>query len=432
MTKIKTLKEALEILNQYLKRFIVLTSDPRKLLCVFTAYTYIYKHFDFASYILIHSAEPRCGKSRVLKHLQWLCYESKYISGGSPSAFLREVDMKARKNGIVLLLDEVDKIINLDTSDNKFFGICNSGIEQGNPFILCEPSGKEKGYTIKEYDTFSPKAFGLINPSIVDGATRDRCIEIKMNRKTLEETKQFKVLRNVRKFYNSPEAKETRKRLKEFFMEWRETTTCWENEVPVIEEINDRSFDVIESLLQVAQEGGSEWYEAIVSHAKASEQDDQEIDLTNEQKLLFDCRIIFNTAKFKSDKTFTPSQLQGWLIEDTVMNDEDKKFSENGWDFYSHGKPISLKAIARMLGKYGITSKRQASGKYYTSGDFYQAFQRYLDPLFGDDAQTTQATLTTPTEVQDVYDVQDSQKVTTRTRTKSQYNNYDPDIKEHG
>lgn len=69
-------------------------------------------------------------------------------------------------------------------------------------------------------------------------------------------------------------------------MEWRETTTCWENEVPVIEEINDRSFDVIESLLQVAQEGGSEWYEAIVSHAKASEQDDQEIDLTNEQKLL--------------------------------------------------------------------------------------------------------------------------------------------------
>ena len=117
MTKIKTLKEALEILNQYLKRFIVLTSDPRKLLCVFVAYTYIYKHFDFASYILIHSAEPRCGKSRVLKHLEWTAYEPKYVSGGSPSAFLREVDMKARKDGIVLLLDEVDKIIMEDSSD---------------------------------------------------------------------------------------------------------------------------------------------------------------------------------------------------------------------------------------------------------------------------------------------------------------------------
>ena len=92
----------------------------------------------------------------IIKNIDEKYCEVDLDGGGSTKALMVNVDSAGQKTQLSVRPERVS--VGSDSSDNKFFGICNSGIEQGNPFILCEPSGKDKGgYKIKEYDTFSPK-----------------------------------------------------------------------------------------------------------------------------------------------------------------------------------------------------------------------------------------------------------------------------------
>ena len=123
----KPLCEILDNINSYLKKFIFMERIDRKLLCVFVAYSYIWDRFNYAVYILLHSAEKRCGKTRMQVHLSGLIRNPMKTYGGTASAYLRVVAYKKP----VLLIDELDKALKNDSSaDNDLLQMLNSGVEK--------------------------------------------------------------------------------------------------------------------------------------------------------------------------------------------------------------------------------------------------------------------------------------------------------------
>ena len=143
------------------------------------------------------------------------------------------------------------------------------------------------------------------------------------------------------------------------------------------EELGDRAADVWEPLLAIADMAGGKWpawaRQSAIALSGGSVQEDDSLGVT----LLKDIQRVFTDKKV--DRLFSVD-LASALVE----------FEESPW-LDIRGKPLNANGLAKRLKPFNIKPEQmriaESSTKGYQSGDFLDAWERYI-PVVGETGET--------------------------------------------
>jgi hypothetical protein len=351
------LAEVLDGLVSFIRRFLVLETVQLDALALWVAHTYVFERGYVTPYLQIHSAVKRSGKSRVLEVLEVLVNNPWSTGRSTVAALIRSID----KDKPTLLSDETDAAFNANKEYAETLrGIINDGFKSTGRYRMCISPSND----VKDFSTYCPKAFALIG-KLPDTVT-DRSILITMKRKP----PQVRVER-WRSGRTWPEAQ----RLVGHLDKWSQSTECFDAQVPLPDELDDRAQDIWEILLQVANDAGGDWpgrarKSALVLSAGREDEDDS-LGI----RLLADIHAIFAE---KSTDRIASTELVGVLVA----------IEEAAWDDVD-GKSLTVNKLAALLKPFEIrpSTRRMGSGmvpvKGYARSDFRDAWSRYTPSLSG-------------------------------------------------
>jgi hypothetical protein len=163
--------------ERFISRFLVLPKFTLLPLSLWVLGTHLYNIFDSYAYLVITSATPRCGKTRVLEVLYLLCANPERTSNISEAALFRLI----QRLQPTLFLDEMEQIRERGERAQIVRNLLNAGNRRDAIAIRCGEAGK----TIERYRVYCPKALAAIG-SLPDTIS-DRSIQIHMQRRTSDE-----------------------------------------------------------------------------------------------------------------------------------------------------------------------------------------------------------------------------------------------------
>jgi hypothetical protein len=342
------LADYLEAVRAFLTKYVVFASNHEPLaIALWVAHCYRVDDFEVSPLLAVTSAEMRSGKTRVLDVLELLV--PRPWRSVIPSAAV-VYTILARRPRWTLLLDEADTIFGPRTSDKHedLRAILNAGNRQGTPVMRVRLDGKRR--EAEEFDIFGPKVaagIGDLPPTVTD-----RAIVIRMRRRAPSEP--------IAKF-RTRSAREEAGELP--VLDWGALEIETTADVP--DDLNDRAADSWEPLLAIAAAAGGSW-PAAARLAAVSLATDEEVPVSIGMRLLADIREAFGV-----DDHVPTNDLLARLHD----------LDEAPWaDWY--GKPLTARALARLLGPYRIVPvKRRLAGtqlRGYFRSDFSDAWDRYV------------------------------------------------------
>jgi len=369
---IGSLADYLSRVENFLRRYVVFPSQHEPTaVALWIAHAWIVEKFDISPILVITSAEMRCGKSRLLDLLQLIVPNAWRVITPSEAVVFRMLQQRPRPT---MLLDEADAIFGPRTSERNegLRAILNSGNAVGSPVprVKINRKGIEG---IELFDVFGPKAIAAIGS--LPATITDRGILIRLKRRAPDER-----IEKFRRRIASAEAKT-------LCFDWNSVIVP--SDVSVPEGLNDRQCDSWEVLIAIADAAGGDWPDRARRAAVALSDEEESISIG--MKLLADIKEVFGEENH---------------IEVGVLLERLHEL-ETWSDFY--GRPLTKKALARLLGNYRIKSRlTRATGKperLYFRADFEDAWKRYVAE------SVTNVTSVTETEnVTDVTDVTVPQK----------------------
>ena len=349
------LESILDAVLGLLTRFVVFPDeDSASVVALWTCYTWVYDHFDFAPYLAVTSAEKRSGKTRLLDVLDLLVRKPWRCVVPSEAVTFRRIE----RDHPTILMDEVDCIFNMKSTNYEGLrALLNAGFRRGTPVSRCVGEKLE----LKDFEVFCPKALagiGVLPPTV-----GDRSVVIRMRRRTGGE----------------PVARFRERVVGSEFTSLRERLEAWapsvdlSNDTPLLpHELDDRAQDVWEPLLAVAERAGAEWQSrgtvaAVILSARKMELEKDQSPLVRQ---LGDLRSLFANAT--EDRLMT-SEIVGLL----------EKTEDGFWSDYRQGRAVTASSIAGLLRPHSIESRelRCADGtkhRGYRAADFEDAWTRYL------------------------------------------------------
>ncbi|HMT43827.1 MAG TPA: DUF3631 domain-containing protein [Chakrabartia sp.] len=307
--------------------------------------------------LAVLSPEPGSGKTRVLEITGMLVPNPLLSAQSTASAILRTIAVQY--NRPTVLLDEIDAIFGPAARGNEELrSMVNSGYRKGAVSVRCY---MDKGKVlIERLATYAAIALGGLGN--LPDTIMTRSVVIPM-RKRLEGEK----AEPFRPRLHEPIANVLCDELAAWAASVAEEARLAEPVLP--QGIADRSADIWEPLLVVADLAGGRWPDlarqaavAAVQSAKASS------ELPLGVQLLADIRHCFGCK----DKLPTRELLELLLAED-----------ESPWGDIGYRKKLDAHLLAKMLRPYGIGSSsiRLPDGstpKGYKRADFHDAWERYL------------------------------------------------------
>lgn len=166
------LADLLDELDGLIRRYVKLPNLALAiLLAVWIAGTYTFDRFRYCGYLALRSATPRCGKTLLMRILS-------QSANGMPSiTSLPTPAVLFRSTRPVLLLDEVDKLRNVDKEKyGEVLAVLNCGFEAGAVIERCN----RKTFDVEQHVVYGPKALAGIE-GIAD-TLADRAFQIQMER----------------------------------------------------------------------------------------------------------------------------------------------------------------------------------------------------------------------------------------------------------
>jgi hypothetical protein len=341
---------------RFVRRFVVLSIEQLFAIALWIVHTHAIDAADATPYLNVTSAEKRSGKTRLLEVMELLVARPWRTGRTSAAALVRKIDGEKS----TLLLDESDAAFKGDREYGEALrGILNDGHRRGGCATLC--IGKGADIKTRDFKVFGPRAIAGIGDALPD-TVRDRSIRIELKRQASDERAERFRWRKIER-----EAAALKARI----VAWASgrVEALKECDPAVIEEISDRAFDGWEPLLAIAGIAGGEWTAkardaAISLSGGASIEDD-----SPGVQLLQDIRQVFKQAE--GDRMHTESLLEKLSA-----------LAESPWQTWHHGKPLSPRALAKLLRAYGLRSKQvwaDDSNKHgYLRKDFADAWRRYV------------------------------------------------------
>lgn len=170
-----------------LDRFIFIENRRiYRLIALWLIGTHLHDVFEFFPYLLIHSPEPGCGKTRVLECIDMLCWNSSGILTDPTSAVTFHT---ASLN--TQLIDEVDTW----RKDKDLSSVLNAGFQRGGVVKRMQKDGAGNYTDVAAYEVYGPKALAGISPlgtgnELLKAATRTRVLNFKIIKQKKEERRE--------------------------------------------------------------------------------------------------------------------------------------------------------------------------------------------------------------------------------------------------
>lgn len=351
-------------IRHFIRRYIVLTDDECVALALWVMHTYCFSAGENTPYVNITSPSAGNGKSQLLLVLKFLVKNPALADSFTTAALVRSID----KNQPTLLVDEIDAFFSGNKERAEVMrGVLNGGFSREGTVVLCD--GPQ--HTLRELKTFCPKAFAGIGRNRLPQTVRSRSIPIKMMKKRADE--------KVAKLKKQKIRKET-DALKERLETWATHHMSYlENAEPEpAPGLTDRSDDVWESLLAIADRLGAKWAKQARQVAtRLSGNTDHLDDHVNEELLCDVFRLIPEDTAFISTKDLL-SQLHS--------------LEESPWGTWSHGHPMTPRALAERLTEFDIFPRSNGRVRGYDRDRFVDAWARYGVGHFSHEASNRQAT----------------------------------------
>ncbi|MEV7182216.1 DUF3631 domain-containing protein [Kitasatospora sp. NPDC093679] len=383
----------LDAVEAHHRRFNVFPSEAAYVAVVlWDAHAHLLDCFESTPRIAFLSPEPGSGKTRALEIIDTIVPRSMLTTDVSPAALFRSVsDPEARPT---VLFDEVDTTFGPKAAGNEDLrGLINSGHRRSGVVLRCVGDGNTQ--TVQPFPVYAALAMGGLGD--LPDTIMSRSVIIRMRRRAPNEK-----VEPFRERIHAAEGHALRDRLAAWATSVRDQLHDAWPELP--DGISDRPADVWEPLLAVADAAGGHWPARaraacvqLVTAAKANDKGSIGI------RLLTDLRDIFNGAE-----RLLSTDLLNRLAEldDAPWADLD-------------GKPITARALARMLGDYvtadndpikprNIKTGPKSSAKGYYASDLADAWLRYCRPPSQESA--TAATAATA-QVRPLFPVADSPEV---------------------
>jgi hypothetical protein len=236
------LAEMLDELESYIRKYSALPHPSvASLIACWIANTYTYEEFRYCGYLVLRSAMPRCGKTRLLRLIGALSKGNSKPTSHPTAAVLYRNTRK------VLLVDEADKLRNQDRdAPGALLAVLNAGFEEDGMIDRTE-RGKNDKWEVKSYSLYGPKAFAGLER--VADTLADRAFIIAMNRASQRMPRLN--MRNMASVFGK-----VRLRMEEWVTQNRDRiNTAYQDlpdEVPNLSGFDDRYQDIAEPLFVLA------------------------------------------------------------------------------------------------------------------------------------------------------------------------------------
>jgi putative DNA primase/helicase len=410
----------LDALVTALNTYVVLPEHAPETIALWTLHTYAFQLRDVSTYLGIESPEKRCGKTTLLTVLSELCNRAIVASNISSPAFFRVIE----ETRPTLLIDEADTFLQ---NNDELRGILNSGYSRKTAYVVRvinerrddhreprhlsvggQPSSNSQSAignskspppthrptdspahdpivpstfdsrlstTLGHFSTWCPKAIAAIGH--LPDTLADRCIVIRMQRKTNQE--QTQRLRHL-------QTSDLRQQCEKFVATHANAIANAQPEIP--NQLNDRAADIWEPLLVLADIAGGEWPQKARESAVALSASSQESNPIG--ALLMDILVLF--AGNHADRIHTRTLIES--LQRTGIRPWNETLK----------RPITDLWLAQQLRPYGIRPRSIRIGgilaKGYVQEEMVEAFRRYIPKteidriheelaVEGDDAEDT-------------------------------------------
>jgi hypothetical protein len=330
-------------------------------LALWTAHSHAPKTFYVTPRLIIDSAEPESGKTRILELLNLTAHAPIFTMNTTIAALYRRLVGEPR----TILLDETDAVFAKGAAQNHedLRALLNAGYKRGATVDRCVGDGSKM--KVVEFPAFAPVALAGIVGNMPATITT-RAVTIHMRRRAPGE--------EIAEFIEEDaigEAEPLRLNLATWVEDITADLTGARPAMPA--GVIDRKAEVWRALLAIADATGGDWPQRARAACKHFVLGADPGELSLGVRLLADLRIIFGGH----DQLSTASILESLAA-----------LEEAPWgDMY--GKPIDSRRLARMLGKYGAHPKVVRIGdttpRGYTREALTDLWRRYLPAVSATD-----------------------------------------------
>ncbi|WP_199441698.1 DUF3631 domain-containing protein [Umezawaea beigongshangensis] len=351
--------EVLDRVQAFLSRFNAFPDQHcAPMLALWYAHTWAAEHFYITPRLVLSSAEPGSGKTRVLEVARFLSKAPEMTFSATPAALFRMVGA----GPITILFDEIDAIFDAKGGGNEDLrALVNAGYKRSATVARCK--GDAGNMVIERFPVYAPAALAGIAGRMPD-TIMSRAITIHMRRRRADETVEP---------FRERQVDEQSTPIREALAAWVESVgdqvgTAYP-EMP--DGVADRSAEIWEPLLAIADAAGGHWPDTARAACLYFVTASQSNPASDRIRLLADLRAVFNDRGVKRMSTVE-------IL--AVLHSMD----EAPWgDFY--GRPINARQLAVELNAYGVKVTAYKSGGktfkgYVVDGDngLGDAWARYL------------------------------------------------------
>jgi len=352
----------LDATDAFIRRFVVLKPAEATMLTLWVAQTHSLDAFDYTPYLHITSPFPECGKTRTLEVLESLVPKPWMTGRVTAAVLMRKVDALCP----TLLLDESDAAFSgPEEYSEALRGLLNTGFSRHGVASACVGQGANINF--KDFNTFCPKAIAGIGR--LPGTVESRSIPIVLKRRTSAERV---------KDWRRKDAWAEAKLIRDGFAAWgaRHTKELAVMDRPVMPEgLSDRTQDVLEGLLTLADAAGGHWPKTVRAAAEtlmgSAARSEREADQSIGLELLDHIRQVFVSRNYPT--TMSSADLLAGLLD----------IEDGPWKTCSKGEPLNRHRLGRLL--HGLDIPRSVDIRFgsqnlkgYYLANFEDAFQRYL------------------------------------------------------
>jgi len=347
----------LERVERFLARFVAYPSEHARVAHVlWIAHTHLMDCWESTPRIAFLSPEPGSGKSRALEVTEPLVPRPVHAVNTTPAYLFRKVSDEA--GAPTILYDEIDTVFGPKAKDNEDIrGMLNAGHRRGATAGRCVVRGKI--VDTEELPAYCAVALAGLND--LPDTIMTRAVVVRMRRRGPGE-----IVEPWRLRVNGPDADDLGAALATWADVVRERACASWPAMPA--GVEDRSADVWEPLLSVADLAGGPWPDRARVAAVTLVTDSRGRAESLGVLLLRDLRTVF--AEADAGRLSTESILD-------ALHDVD----ESPWSDL-RGKPLDARGLSRRLSAYDVKPRTLRDGsrvfKGYDAADLSDAWARYL------------------------------------------------------
>lgn len=349
-------------LVRYLGDYVVLPEQSVLVTALWVVAAHLTDAWDKFPHLAVTSPEKRCGKTTLLDLLYHVTPNARYTTNISPAALYRVI----QKERPTLLMDESQSIARRGSEATEVIReILNAGIGKNAKVIRCGGANHDQ---VEEFSVYSPKVFALIGE--LDSVLADRCVPVRLERKTRDDSVQRYRSRVVGK-----RGDELRAEVERWAMANRKRVAAAYDRLEPFGIDNDRMAELLLPLQSVMTVAAPGQVGELEGYAEGLDERDREMATqTPGVRLLSAVRDLFGETK--------ASFLGTGNVIVYLIGRED-----GPWARWNRGEPITAEKVAGILRPYGVrpvlNQKLKPSCRGFYRSDFEEAWGRYLPPTPG-------------------------------------------------